>query len=275
MKNLLMCLTLIFIYSIQSCVYVTPKEVTLRVHELGDNSGDITIMDKPGKYGIAGWGATDYSFPITEQNYRWTSDEQEEYGSAHDESVKLQIEGNDCNVDVGIRFFIQSKNEEQIKHLVTKYPTDLEGVVDGLLYEIVRGAIKKQFEGMTLDNAMDNLPSLMRGPVLEIVQSEAKAYAIEVVEVYDISGLKVPENIKKAKQATQESSQNIRRAEEDALAQAIKDKMLINSAKATAEATKIKNQNPPSNAVLDQLRIEKWNGVEAPGSDVIVMSRQQ
>lgn len=241
---------------------------------MGSDAGEIEIFKIPGRYGLAGISATDYSFPITEQNYRWTADIQEEYGSDKDEAVKLQIEGNDCSLDIGIRFYINTDLEPQLKHLVTKYPTDLDGVVDGLLYDLVRGAIKKETEGKSLDETMDNLPTIIRGKVLEEVKIGAKEYAIEVVEVYDISGLKVPENIQKAKQATQESSQNIRRATEEAQAQAIKDQMLINSAKASAEATRIKNQNPPSNAVLEQLKIEKWNGVEAPGSDVIIMKHQ-
>lgn len=105
-----------------ACTRVSPKEVLLRVNELGDDAGEIDIFNIPGRYSIAGVGATDYFFPTTEQNYRWTQDEQEDYGSEKDEAIQLQIEGNDCKIDVGIRFYINNQDTIGLQHLVTKYP---------------------------------------------------------------------------------------------------------------------------------------------------------
>lgn len=254
-----------------SCAYVDPTEVTLRVQELGNDAGEVTIMDIPGRYSIAGWSASDYSFPITEQNYRFTAGEDKMFSSEEDESIQLQIEGNDCTLDVGMRFYIDNTNKEGLKFLVTKYPTSLDGVVDGLMYEVIRGAVKDACQGQTLDWVMDNLPDIMRGEVTDKVAQTVKSYAIEVVEIYDISGLNVPQGVKEAKELTQESTQKIKRAEEDKIEQAIRDSITINSAIAKAEATRILNRSEPSDRVLKAKMIEKWNGVEAIGSNVIVM----
>lgn len=270
-KHFTYCLLFAFAYLLTSCNYVDPKEVCLRVHEMGDNAGEIEIQKVPGRYSHPGIEASDYCFPTIEQNYRWTEDVQVDFGSETDESIKLQIEGNDCKLDVGIRFYVDNTNDVGLKHLVTKYPTDLDGIVDGLLFDLVRGGVKETLKGKPLDDVIDNLSTYMRGPISEWVSTKGKEYAITVVEVYDISGVNAPESVMQRKKETQEAGQQIEKARKQQEEEAIRNQIMIDKATAEAAANKIRNNNAPNANVLEQMKIEKWDGVLPVGSNAIIL----
>lgn len=267
------------------CMRVDPQEVVARVHELGDDRGEIEIFNVPGKYGPAMWWATNYYFPTTEQNYRWTRDDQESYGSEGDESIRLQISKNNCWVEAGVRFYVDDKNEEGLRKLVSAYPTSLDGVVDKLLYEKVRTAFKSAVIGKELNSVMDSITLIFQGPVTEMVRKDLKEYGIEIAEVYEISGLNVPDGVKDRLQATQIAQQQVEEREQKRNAELVANQITLDRARADsaaaviraqaeAEANRIRNANPPSAAVLRQMLYEKWDGKEAPGENVILLREQ-
>ena len=255
------------------CTKVNPKEVVVRVYDLGKKKGTTTVFNTPGRYDLDMWTSDDFRYPTSEQNYRWTQGDDSDYGSTYDESIKLQLEGNDCWIDVGIRFNIDGFNLAGMDKLVGAYPVSLEGIVDGLLFERVRSATKLILEGKTLDNVMDNISYYYREVITDTVAQMVKPYGIEVLEVYDISGLGVPPSISERKNKTQEATQRKQEAEianqtliETAQANAKAQKI---EAEGVAEAMRIRNANPPSKAVLEYMKIEKWDGVEAPNGTIL------
>lgn len=282
MKRFFSLMLILSTILLANCTRVAPTEVTVRVWETGEEKGEIDVLTT-GRHGNC-WYCSDYTFPTTEQNYRWTHKPEPKYGSDSDESLELQIQGSLCHVDVGIRFYIHSNPDhyEGLRKLVSKYPTNLNGIVDGLLYEIVRGVVKEAIQGKELNEVIDNFPEIMRTYVTKRVKLEAITYAIEVVEVYDISGVRLPQKLRDMIDETKEAAQSTKKLQEKADQEAIKNKMAVDKARsdsladiiaanAQAQVNRILNNNTPNAANLTKAFIDKWDGHLAPGQNSIIL----
>lgn len=242
--------------SLAACTKVPSGYVGVQVEKYGDDRGVGYKVLTPGSY-TPGWNTDVFLFPTFSQTKVWDKPNAE---GEPDESFTFQtVEGLNMNTDVGITYAIP---KDAAPKVFQKYRRGVDELTDTVIRSMVRDALNQAGSLMTVEDAYGKGKPELQAKIEKLVRSQASKIGVNVESVYFIGPMRPPATVMAsingkiaATQLAQQKENELRAAEADAAKQ-------VALAKGEAEAMEIKGRAIRENSqVLQQLAIEKWNGV--------------
>lgn len=263
MKTTVLALVVLFALMtlfITGCVWVEPGHVGLRVYEMGDQRGEMEILDI-GRH-PRGIYKKYYTYPTFVKQYPFTLAATE--GSPIDEAFYFQSkEGIKCNVDVAV----QAKAiADKVPTLFKTYHAEMELIIKINIRSYMRDSFIKYGSAMTIDDLYSPAKVEMLKKVQTDVKNMMEPVGIEIVSISFLSDIRFPEEVEQSIVMKIKATQDAMRAQNQVAQAKAEADIAIAKARGEAESNKIK-QASLSNTVIEwqmlmneQLAISKWDG---------------
>jgi regulator of protease activity HflC (stomatin/prohibitin superfamily) len=246
------------------CSRVEPGYVGIRVSNFGERGVQGEVV-QPGKFVWNGPGYQLYEYPVFKQTATWTK--------ANNEAFTFQTsEGLSVSADIGVTY---SVDPAKVVPFFKEFRVPIDQITGTYLRNNIRNALNARASSMQMEAVYGPGKVELVKAVADRVRTELAPKGLLIEDVYLLSDLELPDNVRKAinqkilaTQMAQQRQNEVAQAEaeaEKAVATATgqADAKLL-SAKAEAEAIRIKGDALRENPAL--IELEKVNAMKIAAS---------
>jgi len=241
--------------SLAGCSRVEPGHVGIKVSNFGSSAGVSNVPLGVGWY-LTGPGTTIYEYPIFTSTHAWTASKEQ---TAADESFNFQDKnGLGVNADVSVAYHVEAP---KAPILFQKYRTDMEGIVDGPLRNVVRNAIVEHASDMGVEEIYGPKKASLIAAAQKDVDAYFEQYGLHIDQLYWASNIRVPDAVLQQINAKIANEQQALAAAANVATVQANANARIAEAEGLAKATSIEGEALRANPeILKQRAIEKWDG---------------
>lgn len=238
--------------SLAACSRVEPGHVGIKVSNFGSSAGVSDNALGVGWY-MTGPGTSIEEYPVYTSTYVWRAGD-----STNEEISFADKSGLGVTADVAVSYHV---DPTKAPILYQTYRTDMQGIVDGQLRNVVRNAIVEQASTM----AVEDIYSTGKSKLIATAQTKANEYfnkrGLIVDQLYWASNIRLPQTILSQINARVANEQQALAAQANVATVEANGRAAVAAAEARAKATEAEaSALKASPEILRQRAIEKWDG---------------
>lgn len=257
--------------ALMGCQQQVPAgHVGVKVYLVGSSKGvDHEVLDV-GRYYI-GYNEQLYLFPTFQQNYVWTSADNE--GSKNDESIEFGAKGGvDVHANVGVAFHIE---KAKVAEVFQKYREGVNEIRDIPLRNAVRNAFQNRGGDYTVEELYTDKQELV-DDVLADVRKQFEPLGIGVDSISLVGNFKLPEAVTTALNSKIKATQDSQTAQNRVATAKADADSAREVARGIADANKLKASSLTP-MLVEWEKIQKWDGAlpqfSGSGTPLISLSK--
>ncbi len=242
--------------TLAACSKVTPGHVGVRVDNLGSNAG---VEPRPLGVGwyFTGFGQHIYEYPVFTSTYTWTQSPTEQ--NAVNEEFNFQDRnGLSMSADVAVSY---SVDPGKAPILFQKYRTDMTGVINGPVRNVVRDALVTRASNFGVEEIYGPKKAQLIRDAEGDVRNFFTPFGLRIERLYWASNIRLPGQVRAQIEQKIANEQAALAAQAQVATVQAQAQQRIAQAQGEAQAITIQGAALRANPDIIRLRtIEKWNG---------------
>lgn len=237
---------------------VEPGRVGIKVKQTG---GDRGVQDIPAESGRVFYNPVNeyvLEYPTSVQRAIWTSNATE---GAKGENEEIAFQSSDSlhfTADVAVGYHLPANT---VPHFYVQFRNDdLAAFTHGFFRDATRSAIGDAAHNLTAEEINGSKQAALAKAAEAALTAKMLKYGVAIDQLVFTSPPRPPAQVKTAIEAKIAATQSAERVENQLREAAAEAKKTIVTAQAEAEANRLR-QTALTPAILEQMRLEKWNGV--------------
>lgn len=233
---------------LSACARIKAGEEGVRVENFG--SGDGVQEEELGVgYHFKPPGVDIIAFPLYEQTFVWDLEVDERGNVRSDESFSVQDrDGMRIGIDLGIRFEVVPGRPSD---LVSQFRNGLTGIVDGRIRNMIRTSLNNQASRRSAEDIYGEGREEFLRMVYNDVEPDLRELGLQEIELYWVSELRLPEQVRQAIANKIEAEQEALRRERQVETARQEAEIAIQQARGESESRLLR-----ANAEAEALRIQ-------------------
>lgn len=242
----LLAMSAISLACLTGCEYVPAGHKGVIVNLYGETKGVSDETVGVGRYFT--WPNKQlFIFPTYIQNYTWKGGDR----------IQMQTkEGLVIYADVGISYDILPEN---VSKVFQKYRAGVDEITRVYLHNMVRDAMNEAASELSVEALVGSQKEYFITKVNELVKKDAAESGIDVLKIYLVGSLDLPQTVIESINSKIQATQNAMRVENEVASARAEAQKTIISAKAQADANKMIAESISRELVMYQA-IQKWDG---------------